>query len=364
MQTFSASGAVPVNNLDSTVPPPAEWTGALRHWRRTLLATVALPVFVIWEGSDGWKVNLFFSAYVVVTVVLLSIGFEQLVRRRLRMWRILPALEAVVIFTSIAYAVIGTMGGSASLLPPDPPGTTKMQVLGNLVILSQLVLAYWAFAYVFPYAADDARLRALEADRFRRAAELAQLRANLEPHFLLNTLNAIAGLVSEDPKEARRLLVCLGDLLRDALANDGETEPLSDQIEWLRRYAEILESRHRGFLRFQWNIEEQAQSVRVPRLLLQPLVENAVSHGALRRADGGEVGVRTAMKDSPGGRILICEVQDNGPGFSSESVRPGAKGLALVRSRLESIHPAARLRWEDGHPGTRMIVEIPMEPAK
>jgi len=85
----------------------------------------------------------------------------------------------------------------------------------------------WTLAFALPVALEDARVRALEADklrleadRLRAAAELAGLRAHLEPHFLLNTLNAIAGLITENAKEARQLLVCLGDLLRDALHDE------------------------------------------------------------------------------------------------------------------------------------------------
>ena len=112
------------------------------------------------------------------------------------------------------------------------------------LVLGVLHTGIWALAFVFPYVAEDARLRALEADKLRleaeqlkSAAELARLRSQLEPHFLLNTLNAIAGLVTEDPREARRLLACLGDLLRDSLRDGDELQPLEDEIAWLRRYA-------------------------------------------------------------------------------------------------------------------------------
>lgn len=350
---------------DERVVAPVEWTGALRHWRRTLFAVVALPIFAIWQGEDTLPINAFFSAYVIVAVVALSVAFEWQVRGRAGMWRTLGVLEGVSLAAATAYAVVGLLGSSVPLLPPDTEASPPLlKALLDLLVLSLFILAYWALAYVFPYAADDARLRALEADRLHRAAELAQLRAHLEPHFILNTLNAIAGLVSEDPKEARRLLASLGDLLRDSLAGEGDTEQLGEQIEWLRRYGEILESRHRGFLRFSWDIDERTRHVRVPRLLLQPLVENAVNHGALRRGDGGHVRVRAAVTTEHGRDLLVCEVHDNGPGIASADVRTGAKGLALVRSRLESAHAGARLLIEPGHPGTRATVELPIDPPR
>src|SRR5580704_18472483 len=121
------------------------------------------------------------------------------------------------------------------------------------VLNAQLYLGLWALAFVYPFAVEGARVRALEAQRLRSEAELARLRAHLEPHFLLNTLNAIAGLVTEEPREARRLLSCLGDLLRDAVQETSEVQPLHKQIAWLRRYGQILEARHRGALTFRWD---------------------------------------------------------------------------------------------------------------
>ena len=223
----------------------------------------------------------------------------------------------------------------------------------------------WTLAFALPAALDDARVRALEADklrleadRLRAAAELAGLRAQLEPHFLLNTLNAIAGLISEDIKEARRLLVCLGDLLRDSLQEQSELQTLDAQLAWLKRYAEILETRHRGALVFRWKVDPGVDSVLLPRLLLQPLLENAVKHGALRRADGGEVSVRVEAGE---GGTIVCTVEDNGPGITGEQ-RAGAFGLQSVRRRLE-LRYAERSRFtiESSPKGTRLTVELPRE---
>ena len=219
--------------------------------------------------------------------------------------------------------------------------------------------ALWALAFVLPIVAEDARVRALEADKLRTHAELARLRSHLEPHFLLNTLNTIAGLVAEDPREARRLLGALGDLLRDAVVPDGEMQTLGEQIEWLRRYAHILEVRHAGHLAFHWQVAGGTRRALLPRLLLQPLVENAVKHGALMRAGGGEITVRTELGDGP---KLICIVEDNGPGVSQRETRPGAFGLLSVRRRLALRYSdTATLRLESSPAGTRSVVELPLE---
>src|ERR1700686_651258 len=217
----------------------------------------------------------------------------------------------------------------------------------------------WALAFVFPFAMEDARFRALEAQQLRTAAELARLRSHLEPHFLLNTLNAIAGLVTEDPRASRRLLASLGDLLRDSLNPDDEMQTLDAQIEWLRRYAKILETRHAGHLAFHWKVGGGTHRALLPRLLLQPLVENAVKHGALMRAGGGEITVRTELAD---GEKLICTIEDNGPGIPNGATRPGAFGLVSVRRRLALRYSdAGTLRLESSPTGTRSVVELPLE---
>jgi len=238
----------------------------------------------------------------------------------------------------------------------EPYGQGDVLRVGFALGLSYFAL--WALAFVFPLVVEDARVRALEADKLRTQAELAQLRAHLEPHFLLNTLNAIAGLVTEDPRQARQLLGNLGDLLRDSVAPAGEMQTLDEQIEWLRRYAQILETRHAGHLAFRWEIGDGTPRALLPRLLLQPLIENAVKHGALMRAGGGEITVRTELA----GPKLVCTIEDNGPGVPNKATRPGAFGLVSVRRRLALRYSdAAALRLESSPKGTRSVVELPLE---
>ncbi|MDF2694947.1 MAG: sensor histidine kinase, partial [Labilithrix sp.] len=272
-------------------------------------------------------------------------------------------LVAGVLSTAFVVAFnLGVLRTWPTLRGEAPPRPLSF-ALAFGVFVGVLHAGVWALAFVFPYVAEDARLRALEADKLRieaeqlkSAAELARLRSQLEPHFLLNTLNAIAGLVTENPREARRLIACLGDLLRDSLRDADELQPLEDEVAWLRRYAEILESRHAGTLAFIWEIEPSTRRALVPRLLLQPLVENAVKHGALRRRGGGVVTVRVAMNDD---RRVICTVEDNGPGLPKTEPRQGAFGVRSVRRRLELKFPDAVFRMESSTSGTRSIVELP-----
>jgi len=268
------------------------------------------------------------------------------------------ALAAGLFFAGLLWAIREASLSIAPLRPHYGPwGVTDVLRVGFAMGLTSFAL--WALAFVFPFAVEDARVRALEADKLRTQVQLAQLRSHLEPHFLLNTLNAVAGLVTEDPRKARRLLGTLGDLLRDSVTPGGEVETLDEQIEWLRRYAQIFEARHAGHLAFYWDVGRGTHQALLPKLLLQPLVENAVKHGALMRAGGGEITVRTELAEGP---KLICIIEDNGPGVPQEASRPGAFGLISVRRRLELRYSsAATLRLESSVAGTRSVVELPLE---
>lgn len=237
------------------------------------------------------------------------------------------------------------------------PAPTPWRSMAFGVLFGQFHFGIWALAFVYPFAVEDARIRAFEAERLARSADLARLRAHLEPHFLLNTLNAISGLVTEDPREARRLLAALGDLLRDATRDD-EMQAVDAEVAWLQRYAAILEARYGSALAFRWEIDPRVKDLQVPRLLLQPLVENAVKHGALSRDGGGAVSVTVALDE--GTASLRCTVADNGPGLE-QTVRSGAFGLDAVRRRLSLRDPRATLAIDSSPAGTRAVVAWPLD---
>ncbi|HEX4351360.1 MAG TPA: histidine kinase, partial [Polyangiales bacterium] len=237
------------------------------------------------------SVMVWFGFELPVLLVGLSLLFRWSRKKRLA-WGVFVSLG--LLLSAVVGATWGFIFHGVSQAFPDlglrafsnQPSSLIRVVLYGLAS-AQSHFGLWTLAFILPALLDDARVRALRAEKLeaesaqlRTATELARLRSNLEPHFLLNTLNAIAGLVTEEPREARRLLSALGDLLRDALRDEQEWQSLSAQIEWLKRYAQILEARHRGDLTFSWEIHAESEAKPLPRLLLQPLLENAVKHGA------------------------------------------------------------------------------------
>lgn len=306
-----------------------------RRWPAIALACVVAGAFeAVHSLAFQRTVDVGGVAFTMATMAIELVALTVLYgRRRWSLWW----------SAALALAVGEAAAFTAALVHPLPVAISLQVGLFD----GLLGLGLWALAVVVPHAMHDARTRALEAERER-------LRAHLEPHFLLNTLNTISGLAVDEPHQARELIAALADLLRDSLSAD-DIHTIADEIAWLQRYAEIIDTRHRGQVRFRWDIAAATRGVRVPRLLLQPLVENAIQHGALRRRDGGEVAVRTTLAADR----VTCIVEDNGPGPTTP--RDGALGLSLVERRLAlELAGAGVLRLERAGELTRSIVELPV----
>ncbi len=169
-------------------------------------------------------------------------------------------------------------------------------------------------------------------------ARLAELQARIRPHFLFNTLNSAIALVRAEPRKAERLLEDLSDLFRYALAEPGESVTLADEIALAQRYLAIEQVRFGDRIQVEWAIDPRADAARLPPLLLQPLVENAVKHGVEPSASGAQIRVSTQRR----GSTVVIKVSNtvNSP---SPAALPGASaghGLALanVRERLNLLH--------------------------
>lgn len=194
--------------------------------------------------------------------------------------------------------------------------------------------------------AHEERIRELES--IQRDAELLRIRSHLEPHFILNSLNTVAGLVDEEPVQARAMIVALGDLFRRA-SKFGDAHRVVDEIDWLRSYARIHEIRHPDRIRFVWDVADDARDLPIPALLLQPLVENAIRHGALLGGSVVEVAVRRE------GATLVGTVSDDGPALGAP--REGGQGLDIVRRRL-AVDELADDAFTLGREGDRTVARV------
>ena len=164
------------------------------------------------------------------------------------------------------------------------------------------------------------------------AARLAELQARIRPHFLFNTLNSAIALVREDPARAETLLEDLSDLFRCALIDQGEAVTLAEEVALARRYLDIEQVRFGERLRVEWALDPEADGAKVPPLLLQPLVENAVKHGVEPSATGAEVRISTQRR----GGIVVIKVTNSVP--AGQGRRGHGVAQNNVRDRLRLLH--------------------------
>lgn len=167
------------------------------------------------------------------------------------------------------------------------------------------------------------------------SAELRRLRTQLNPHFLFNTLNAISELGYTDPEAADRTITQLSGLLRKSLDESHQQEiALRDELDFLRRYLDIQQTLQRGRLQIQFDVADNALNARVPGMILQPLVENAVTHGIGR--GGGSIRLRAQREDER----LVIEIEDNGWGLVIAAPRGGREGIGIgnTRARLNYLY--------------------------
>lgn len=169
------------------------------------------------------------------------------------------------------------------------------------------------------------------------SAELRRLRTQLNPHFLFNTLNAISELGYTDPEAADRTITQLSALLRKSLDKDHQQEiALRNELDFLKRYLDIQQTLLRGRLQVEFDIADHTLNARVPGMILQPLVENAVIHG-VSRSGSGYLGVR-AWRESD---VLVIEVEDNGWGLHAANMHKnghGGIGVDNTRARLGYLY--------------------------
>lgn len=225
---------------------------------------------------------------------------------------------------------------------------------------------YWMVVAVCSAAAYYREFRRGEFKYARLRAQLARaqlqaLKMQLHPHFLFNTLNSISELIQEELATAEAMMAHLERFLRLTLKNSETQEvPFETELEFLKCYLEIEHVRFQDRLSVCMDIEPQAMNVRVPNLLLQPIVENAIRHGIAPRSSTGRIDIRAFRKN---GRLQVS-IQDDGPGLVQDSLnlRKGL-GLSNTRERLQQLYGRGYLFELKNAPGGGLIVtvEIPVE---
>ena len=203
------------------------------------------------------------------------------------------------------------------------------------------------------------KLKVVSSEKQLMQAQMRMLQAQIEPHFLFNTLANIQTLIPRAPDKASLMLDNFIAYLRQTLtASRAQEGTVKQEVELLRNYLELLKIRMGDRLQFEFDIDPDLQGASLPPMLLQPIVENAIKHGLEPKVKGGRVGIAARRS----GDAMVLTVADNGLGFSDHADGSGAGvGLANLRERLAVLYDGqATLTVADAAPGTVITITAPL----
>ena len=358
------------------MPGSRELLAIIAFWVGYALLTLANRIFD--QGGPSAAINgrivvaaIEAVCWMILTPVLFAlvgrVDFESSRRGRER-WRGLLLIALVTIVSAALLGFVGRelretftpfggRGGGGGGRGGPPPSVRLWFGFFNALILALGVVATGvARAY-------SLRLRARRDQAIQLTSQLAEarldaLRRQLDPHFLFNTLNAIASLVERDPRGVRRMIARLGDLLRHSFEGGQESEvTLRRELALLDLYVDIVKVRFQDRLVVEIRIEDDVLDALVPTFILQPLVENAVKHGVERRTEGGRVTVEGARD----GDTLVLRVVNDAPAEAPVAASPTSRtgvGIRNTRARLEQLYGARQRFTLERNPERGVVAEV------
>jgi sensor histidine kinase YesM len=334
------------------------WALYAAAWVPILLA---YALQIVRSGAPWWGA-LLGSAYTIVPVAILGVFVLRVTIRRLGS---LERGKAFVVHAMLAGLFSAAWTGIvvSSIYFGAPPGILDrfLREAIGWQYLSGLTL-YAVLAAVGSAVRASRRLREQEAaaarsESLRMQAELQALRARLDPHFLFNTLHTLMALVRSDRQRAEQALERFGDLLRyvlDVNRDDLDEVALADEWAFVRDYLALEQLRLGDRLTVRESLDPDTLDVAIPSFTLQPLVENAIRHGIAPLAEGGILGISSALD----GDTLVLEVRDDGAGAPAEGSKREGVGIRVVRQRLMARYgEAARLEIRSA-PGMGFVAMV------
>lgn len=319
----------------------------------TIIFDTAIAGLITMLGKLGnfWH-NFIFSQCIGLSIVglnILILRYMQASTRRLALMSLaLPA--SVGIGLTLAFWITGVGSWRSPFALQSVLIGLFFGVIGSIAfLLSERIQQLDA-------EVKQRRLNEIEREKREVEAHLRLLQAQIEPHFLFNTLANVSSLIEEDATQARQLLDHLIGWLRVALARTrDEKATLADELELLENYLRILVIRFGARLRWHIDVAEAVRTTRFPPMLLQPLVENAIRHGIEPKLGGGELTISAHLAQG----VLHLQVEDDGVGFSDKP--SGGAGLENVRARLHALYgdTATLTLQSNAVGGVSSILELP-----
>jgi sensor histidine kinase YesM len=294
----------------------------------TLPSLRALGLYILIANVIGYCIHALFHAGT-------ALGLEGAARRgglaaKVAYFSLLPLAGVLVGFWIVSFIV--DVGFRNWL--HDPAGLVSIAATSFAISTIMSVIFFWRERGAVAEA--SLALERERTQRIEREATLANLRAlqaQIEPHFLFNTLANVSGLIDPDPAKAKRMLESFNRFLRASLAATRmEATTLAEEAELIGAYLDVLQVRMGARLRYEVDIAPDVHAFSIPPMLLQPVVENAIRHGLEPKVEGGHVALRARRE---GGEVVI-EIADSGVGFAPTT--RGGVGLTNLRDRLRLLY--------------------------
>jgi len=299
-----------------------------------------LAVVFVFGAKAPVAWSLEFAVPIAVALGLQSLSFWYVVQAmppgdtpvaRMAITWAIAGLVSLVVWMALAY------GWAIWLLPEEQQysdaaiGMLPLLIFAGAIGISLAVLGHYLVGAF--QRSRNAERRALELQVLAREAELKSLRAQLDPHFLFNSLNSVAALIGNDTAAARQMCFLMANFFRKSLTLARQQAiPLAEEVSLAQTFLAIEKVRFGDRLRTSFDIAEDVQDVAVPPLMLQPLVENAVHHGVAHMLEGGEVCVQARRRESFLELVVANPCDPDRPPSRSTGV-----GLVNVRSRVETL---------------------------
>lgn len=331
---------------------------------QSVILTAGQPTAIALSKALGWQLPQWW-AWALLTPVI--VAADTAARRRTARISALIAVHglmgvaAIVVHSAVVALADLTFFPTELLHPGFVPtfishlrGRTQYEILSYLGIVG----GWYAWDYARRHQQQALTRAALEAELSR--SELKALQAQLQPHFLFNTLQAIAVLTERDQAAARKALERLAGLLRYVLRTSGrQLVPLEEELEFLRDYLEMEGLRFHDRLRVAFAVDDGALPLLVPHFILLPLVENALQHGLAPKPGSVSLEIRAMARES----VLTLSVEDDGVGCDGDAPTIEGVGLTVTRRRLRQIYgdeASLRLTGRAGG-GCETTVRLPAE---
>ena len=268
-----------------------------------------------------------------------------------------------LVFGAISGSIIVSLirGTDLTLLLGEQNNLIIRAIVGNFLFGGVMIFFFASRARIVEAKRIvlEERMKLLDMKNMTIETELRLLQAQIEPHFLFNTLSNVMSLIDTNPDKAKKMMECFSDFLRASLhiARD-KTITIAQEMELIRSYLDIHRVRMGNRLSYTIDIPDSLLEYRIPPLLIQPLVENSLKHGLEPKIEGGEIAIKGAPEES----VFAITIADSGIGISEKNVGNGI-GLENVRKRIRMFCNGdgdGRLILEKNKPsGVKAILEVP-----